>query len=254
VIAALSSEWLKIRTTRTIFWLLFALAGLITLIVVSSILAGDKESLTRSSSQLDLLGIGVLSVLIALILGLIVSTGEYRHGTITPTLLSTPSRPLVVISKAIAAVLLGVTLVAFAEVLVIAEMAALLPLRGIDFVLDGGDAARLVLRILAASAIWAAVGSGLGLAFKNQIGTFVGCFAWLFVAEGLVQAILSSHWIDSHAGRFLPLSSTGSILNDNATNAKDDMLSQWGGVTALSCWMLLATFVALVLLSRRDVS
>jgi ABC-2 type transport system permease protein len=254
VIAALSSEWLKIRTTRTIFWLLFALAGLITLIVVSSVLAGDKESLTGSSNQVDLLGIGVLSVLIALILGLIVSTGEFRHGTITPTLLSTPSRPLVVISKAIAAVLLGVTLVAFAEVLVLVEMAALLPLRGIDFVMDGGDAARVILQILATSAIWAAIGSGLGLAFKNQIGTFVGCFAWLFIAEGLVQAILNSHWIDSRAGRFLPLSSTGSILNNNATNAKEDMLSQWGGVTALSGWMLLATIVALVLLSRRDVS
>ncbi len=254
MIAALSSEWLKIRTTRTIFWLLVALAGLITLIVVSSILAGDKESLARATNQRDLLGIGILSVLIALIMGLIVSTGEFRHGTITPTLLSTPSRPLVVISKAIAAVLLGVTLVALAELLVVAEMAALLPLRGIDFVLDGGDAARVVIRILAISAIWAAIGSGLGLAFKNQIGTFVGCFAWLFLAEGLVQAILSSHWIKSHAGRFLPLSSTSSILNNNATNAKEHMLSYWGGAAALSGWMLLATILALILLSRRDVS
>jgi ABC-2 type transport system permease protein len=254
VIAALSSEWLKIRTTRTIFWLLFALAGLVTLIVVSSILAGDKASLVKPSNQLDLLGIGILAVMIALIMGLIVSTGEFRHGTITPTLLSTPSRPLVVISKAVAAVLLGVTLVAFAELLVIAEMAALLPLRGIDLVLDGGDAARLLVRILAASAIWAGIGSGLGLAFKNQIGTFVGCFAWLFIAEGLVNAILNSHWINSHAGRFLPLSSTGSMLNDNATNVREHMLSQWGGVTALSGWMLLATILALVLLSRRDVS
>ena len=33
-------------------------------------------------------------MLIALIVGLIVSTGEFRHGTITPTLLSTPSRTL----------------------------------------------------------------------------------------------------------------------------------------------------------------
>jgi len=254
VIAALSSEWLKIRTTRTIFWLLFALAGLVSLLVVSNILAGDKSSLAATGNQRDLFGIGILATLIALIMGLIVSTGEFRHGTITPTLLATPSRSLVVISKAIAALVLGVTLVAFAEGLVFVEAVALLPLRGIDIVLSGRDVLGLVVRILAASAIWAVIASALGLAFRNQIGTFVGCFAWLFFAEPLVQGILGSHRIDSHAGRFLPLSSTFSIFNDNASNTRDHMLSQIGGMVSLSGWALLATVVALVLLSRRDVS
>ena len=254
MIASLRSEWLKIRTTRTIFWLLLALAAVITLFVVAGVLTNEKANLTGSDSQIGVMGIGILAPLIALIMGLIISTGEFRHGTITPTLLSTPSRPLVVISKAIAAVLLGVVLVAFAEGLVIGEMAALLPMRGIDFALQSGDAARLLVRILAVSAIWAAIGSALGLAVRNQIGTFVGCFAWLFFAEPLVQAILGSHRIDSHAGRFLPLSSTLSIINDNKGNTSDHMLSQWAGVTVLSSWMLLATIVALVLLRRRDVS
>ena len=253
MIASLSSEWLKIRTTRTIFWLLLALAGLVTLLVVSSVLSGSKESLIGPDKQLDLLGIGILAPLIALIMGLIVSTGEFRHGTITPTLLSTPSRPLVVISKAIAAVLLGVGLVAFAEALVVGEMAALLPLRGIDFALQGGDVARVLVRILAATAIWAGIGSALGLAFRNQIGTFVGCFAWLFFAEPLVQGILGSHRIDSNAGRFLPLSSTIAIFNDSK-DSSSDMLGHWAGVTVLSGWMLLATIAALILLRRRDVS
>jgi ABC-2 type transport system permease protein len=254
VIAALSSEWLKIRTTRTIFWLLLALAGLVSLLIVSNILAGDKGGLATATNQRDLFAIGILATLIALIMGLIVSTGEFRHGTITPTLLSTPSRPLVVISKAIAAVLLGVALVAFAEGIVFVESIALLHLRGIEIVVSASSVLGLVVRILAASAIWAGIASALGLAFRNQIGTFVGCFAWLFFAEPLVQGLLGSHWIDSHAGRFLPLSSTFSIFNSTTNNAKSDMLSQWGGVAALSGWMLLATIAAVVLLSRRDVS
>ena len=48
VIASLSSEWLKIRTTRTIFWLLVALAALITLFAVANVLAGDKQNPRRS--------------------------------------------------------------------------------------------------------------------------------------------------------------------------------------------------------------
>lgn len=254
MIAALSSEWLKIRTTRTIFWLLFALAAIVTLFTVAGILTSNRESLAEAKTQLDMVGIGVLSILIALIMGLIVSTGEFRHGTITPTLLSTPSRPLVVLSKAIAAMLLGVTLVALAEALVIAEMAALLQLRGIDFVLDGSAAARGIGKVLAASAIWAAIGGALGLALRNQIGTFVGCFAWLFFAEPLMNGILQSNAIDSNAGRFFPLSATGSILNSAKDNSANGMLTQWMGLAALCGWLAAATILALVLLSRRDVS
>jgi ABC-type transport system involved in multi-copper enzyme maturation permease subunit len=221
--------------------------------VVAGVLTNDKASLTGSENQLGVMGIGILAPLIALIMGLIVSTGEFRHGTITPTLLSTPSRPLVVVSKGIAAMMLGVGLVALAEGLLIGEMTALLPLRGIGFALQGDDVARVLVRILAAAAIWGAIGSALGLALRNQIGTFVGCFAWLFFAEPILQGILGSKAVHSSAGRFLPLSSTIAIFNDSKDN-NSEMLGHWAGVTVLSGWMLLATIVALVLLRRRDVS
>ena len=78
--------------------------------------------------------------------------------------------------------------------------------------------------------------------------------AWLFFAEPLVQAILGSHRIDSHAGRFLPLSSTFSIFNDNKGNASDHMLSHTGGIVVLCGWLALVTIVAVLLLKRRDVS
>jgi ABC-2 type transport system permease protein len=253
VIAAISSEWLKIRTTRTFFWLLFALAALMTLIVVSVVISDKKADLIGAHNQLDVLTIGTSAVLIALIVGLVVSTGEFRHGTITPTLLSTPSRTRVVISKGIAAILFGVTMVAIAEALVAAELAALLPFRGIGFALQGGDVVRLLARTLAAAAIWGALGSALGLAFRNQIGTVVGCFVWLFVAEGLINAILRSHLIKSHAGRFLPLQATGAVFNTGKRNA-GELLSRGAGLAVLCGWMALATVLALVLLERRDVS
>ena len=253
MIASLRSEWLKLRTTRTIFWLLVALFAIITLFTVAGVLTNNKADLTGAENQIGVLGIGILAPLIALIMGLIISTGEYRHGTITPTLLSTPSRILVVVRKGIAGVFLGVVLVAFAEGLVIAEIAAMLPIRGIDLTLDGGDVVRVLVRILAASALWGAIGSGLGLALRNQIGTFVGCFAWLFFAEPILNGILNSHAIHSNAGRFFPFMSTIAIFNDSE-EANSNMLSHTAGVAVLSGWMLLATIVALVQLERRDVS
>ena len=88
MIAALFSEWLKLRTTRTIFWLVVALSALMTLIVVAGVIGSQKHSISGAKNQLDMLGIGSLGIFIALIMGLIVSTGEFRHGTITPTLLA----------------------------------------------------------------------------------------------------------------------------------------------------------------------
>jgi len=65
VIAALSSEWLKIRTTRTFFWLLTALFALITLIVVAGIATRHKQDISSARDQLDILGIGSLALFIA---------------------------------------------------------------------------------------------------------------------------------------------------------------------------------------------
>ncbi|MGD0272167.1 MAG: hypothetical protein ABSB96_00310 [Gaiellaceae bacterium] len=253
MIASLSSEWLKIRTTRTIFWLLVALTALVTLFAVASVAGEHKENISSPHNQLDLLGIGFLALLIALIMGLIVSTGEFRHGTITPTLLATPSRASVAISKAIAGMLFGVALVALAEGFVAFELAIALPIKGVDFVIQAGPAAGFLGRVLFAAALWGAIGSGIGLAIRNQIGAVVGCFAWLFFVERLITAILRVHAINSHAGRFLPLQATGAVLNTGTRNS-GDLLSHAAGMAVLCGWMALATVLALVLLGRRDVS
>jgi ABC-2 type transport system permease protein len=254
VIAALSSEWLKIRTTRTIFWLLAALTALITLITVSSVLSAEKSELVGADDQLGLLGIGVLAPIIALVMGIVVSTGEFRHGTITPTLLATPSRVRVVLSKGVAAVVLGVSLVAYVEALIVAEMAAFLPIRGIDLALESGDVVRFLARVFVVAGVWGALGSGLGLAFRNQIGTVVGCLAWIFPIEPIIHTILQSHVINSYAGRFLPLASTFSVLNNNSDNSEGHMLGHAGGIAMLCIWVSVATILALLLLKRRDVN
>jgi ABC-type transport system involved in multi-copper enzyme maturation permease subunit len=252
VIAALSSEWLKIRTTRTFFWLLVALFALITLIVVAGVVGSQKQNISSAHDQLNLLGIGSLALFIALIMGLIISTGEFRHSTITPTLLATPSRTSVVIAKTLAGGFFAVVLVGLAEALVALELAIVLPAKGVSFAIQGGPAARYLGWTLIAAALWGAFGSGLGIIIRNQIGAVVTCFVWLIVVENLIIAILRTHAIDSHAGRFLPDHATGAVLHTGARTP--DMLGHLGGAVTLGGWVAFATVAALVLLGRRDVS
>ena len=58
--------------------------------------------------------------------------------------------------------------------------------RGFDVLIDSGDVARLVLGTIAMSALWAAIGVGVGALVRNQVFAIVGLFAWVFVVEILL--------------------------------------------------------------------
>ncbi|MGZ4386027.1 MAG: ABC transporter permease [Gaiellaceae bacterium] len=251
MIRILSSEWLKIRSTRTVFWLLAVLVGLAMLIVIAGVLASKKTDLAGSDNQLGFIRIGVLAPVIALIMGLIVSTGEFRHSTITPTLLATPRRGLVVLGKAVAAMLLGIALVAVVELISLGLTPLLISARGIDVQLRTGEVMRVIAHLLVVAAIWGALGSAVGLAFRNQIGTVVGCLAWLLVIENIIVALLHSSAVNSDLGAYLPFRATAAFAFGGSDKP---MLSHWAGLAMLCAWLVVASGGAFAILSRRDVS
>src|SRR6266702_2398340 len=80
------TELLKLRTTRMNYGLLAA-AGALTALI--SVLIASRAG--------HAVGLG----------GVIVSVGEFRHGTATPTYLAGPHRNRVMIAKIVAAALVG---------------------------------------------------------------------------------------------------------------------------------------------------
>ena len=65
----------------------------------------ERSGLDFQFALVDLVGIASL---LAIILGITIVTTEFRHGTITPTLLATPGRERVLAGKAIAGVLVAI--------------------------------------------------------------------------------------------------------------------------------------------------
>jgi hypothetical protein len=112
-------------------------------------------------------------------------TAEIRHGTIRPTFLVSPRRGRVVAAKLGASTLIGAGFGLAASALAAAAGAALLRARGVDLQLDGGDYALLIAGGTAASALWAAIGVGIGALIRNQVPTLIGISAWLLFVEGL---------------------------------------------------------------------
>jgi ABC-2 type transport system permease protein len=184
--AQLRSELIKQRSTSTNLALLTGMLGLVLLAVFLHVYSISVQELGDTSNELMILGRGeFLGALFAGLLGAMSITAEIRHGTIRPTFLVSPRRGRVVAAKLGASTLIGAGFGLAASALAAAAGAALLRARGVDLQLDGGDYALLIAGGTAASALWAAIGVGIGALIRNQVPTLIGISAWLLFVEGL---------------------------------------------------------------------
>ena len=95
----LAAEWLKLRSVRAFWGYLASVVAFAGIGAAGTIGAATAEERAGDSFTSDLAGLATLSALIALVLGIVVVTGEFRHGTITPTFLATPQRERVLAAK-----------------------------------------------------------------------------------------------------------------------------------------------------------
>src|SRR3954451_23605622 len=102
----LRSELIKLRTTRTFYALAGVAIGLSLLIAVLTASIGDttQDSVLNDVFQND------LSTLFIMILAIVGITGEWRHRTITSSLLAAPDRIRFLAAKTIAFAVGGVAL------------------------------------------------------------------------------------------------------------------------------------------------
>jgi len=186
----LRAELFKLRSTRTALGLFAAMTGLVLLAVVLHSLL-PAAALANRNNQLTILGRGeFLGALFAALLGALSVTAEIRHGTIRPTFRFTPRRDRVIAAKVLASVLIGAGFGLVAGTVAAAAGAAALRTRGIDVRLDSGDYVLLVAGSMAAAALWAAIGVGVGAIVRHQVPTVAGICAWLLFVEGLLAGDL----------------------------------------------------------------
>ena len=104
----ITAEIFKLRTTRTFYGIVGGALGLVfTIVIIASATATWSPS---DTPMRDLLGIAGLTQVFALVLGIVALTSEFRHGTITPSLLAVPDRTRLVLAKLITALIAGALL------------------------------------------------------------------------------------------------------------------------------------------------
>lgn len=245
---ALSSELLKLRTTRTFYALVGSSLGLVLLIVGVGAATGDWDG-NITPPGVDLLGVAGLAQMFALVLGILAVTSEFRHGTITPSLLVVPDRNRLMSAKLVVHLLAGLAFGVLTVGLTLVLASVVFGMRDIDAGITGEVILEDGVGNVLAIALYAALGVGIGAVVRNQVGAIVGTLAYVFVIEGLLTIIPG---VDDAIEKY-GLNGVTSGLAPSEFGS-EDTLSQLPAGLLLALYVALFVIAGTVLLRRRDVS
>ncbi len=239
------AELLKLTTTRILLWLGLLILGLVTLII--SLTAGNNstDELAQAAHQRDLLTPAAISALVALILGIVVSAGEYAHGTVGQTFLVAPVRFRVIAAKLVAAALVGVGLALVAEVGAYVLAALWLYGKSAPSHLATPDTLQLFASTLLAGAIAALIGVGLGALLRRQTAAIVLALVWLLVGEPLLAIGSAQPYAPGH---------TVVAVAVNAGRSSEELLHFWPATLLGLFYATVLALLGTLLVEQSDVT
>jgi ABC-2 type transport system permease protein len=237
----LRAELLKLRTTRT-FVTLVSVTLVLSLVVVglTAILADDfTEESVRELFTFD------FSSLFILLLGVTGMAGEWRHRTITSSVLAAPDRIRLLVAKLIAYALAGAVLSLIVTVALMALGTLILSMRDV-VTLGLSDLLDVLWRNLLVAALLGAFGVCVGGIVRNQIVAIVGLLIFAFALE---PALLN---LALEVGKFGPTTGAPSgIIGVNPVD-EGELLKPGIALLVMLGWVGLGFGITAWMLKRRD--
>jgi ABC-type transport system involved in multi-copper enzyme maturation permease subunit len=246
VIGTIQAELVKIRTARS-GWVIVALAiGASLLLCLVAALVND---FTADPPAEVLLSISQFSILFVTVLGVMSIAGEFRHGSIAPSLLVTPSRSRLLLAKLAAITIVGAVVGVIAAGGALAFGALIGP--GSDaLAYSGSDVVRALFTAALATALYGAMGLGVGSALRNQTGAVILILVLLLFVDN-VTAGLWSHFAPYSLGSTLS-AATGAPSQAVANNPPP--LGQWTSMLLVAAYSLSAFAAGFLIFNRVDIT
>ncbi|GAC1368304.1 MAG: hypothetical protein NVSMB32_13370 [Actinomycetota bacterium] len=212
---------------------------------------GDRNSLAirvldSPAGIRNVLSAGSAAEVLILVLGILAVTGEYRHGTITQTFLTTPRRGRAVMAKLVAYLFFGLGLGLLNTAVNLAIGLPWLSSLRLQTAVISGDSGVVLGTVLISSAFYGLLGVGVGALIRNQGLAVVVSLAWLFVVEGILITLLPS------VGKWTPGGAAAALHRNLASSAH--FLPAWGGGLLLAGYALAFALVGTRLAISRDVT
>jgi ABC-type Na+ transport system ATPase subunit NatA/ABC-type transport system involved in multi-copper enzyme maturation permease subunit len=196
VIRLIRVELLKLRTTRLTYGLLATAAALTAVFaVIEAARAGSGHgvgSLSTASGLDAVITAGIWALVLATVMGVTVSSGEFRHATATLTYLAAPQRGRVLTAKAVAGACAGAVFGLAGYVIALAVGLSFVAARGYHVAIGDATLARYALGHIVGTALLAAIGVGVGSLIRSQLAGVIGVFAWTIVIESILGGLFTS--------------------------------------------------------------
>lgn len=229
---------------------------------------GESLSLTESMDDASLARMIYtqsisMGYLLTFVMGIIVIGGEYRHKTLTATLLAAPRRGSLILAKmagiAVASTVIGLAHLAGS----VLGGAILLGSADLSIFPDPGQLSLVFLRVILVLVLWGLIGLGLGVLIPNQVvalfvgvaivwivepllGVFIQLASWGQTLASYLPAQVSLATVDAYSGT---PEATREMLGVSGTT-----LTWWVAALVLAAYAAVMTAVGWFLTYRRDVS
>jgi len=242
------AEFLKLRTTRMFYGNALATLAFVPLFVAVAIqtAGGGGAPLDTSEGLRSVLSAASSGSLMVLMIGIMVMAGEFRHNTATSTFLVTPDRKQVVGAKLIASALVGVGLAIFTSVLSLAIAVPWLAAKDVTVDVLSAEVGLILLAAIAATALYALIGVGVGSLIRNQTAAVVAVLVWVLVVENALVSFVPE------IGRWLPGVATDALTGVATPN--DGLLPAWGAGLLLGAYGLAFAAAGIRFVVQRDVA
>lgn len=274
---AIASELSKVFSLKA-WWLL----GLVLVLYIAVTAAGLAFFLSDVGAQLGAAGPGApeldpvvvanlvyssvtaVGLVIPLLFGALLATTEYRHRTLTPTVLAQPRRGIVLAAKAVVALLIGALYGVIGLIGSVGVGAPVLVAVGEQAALDEPDVLMVLARTIIATALWSLLGLGLGALLTSQIAAIVIVLAFTQFVEPILRLVAGISETTAEIARFLPGAATDALvgagilsslgaLDPSVPQASADALLWWQGGLVLGGLAAALLLAATLTTLRRDV-
>lgn len=271
--AALRTEYRKIVTTR-LWWVLLAVTALYMAflggVLALALALGDGGGMTGlptgegAAPPLDDLATALsiytlapaLGYVFPVVVGALSVTGEFRHMTITPTLLAEPRRSVVLGAKLLASVPVGLVFGVVGTLGATAAGAAALAATGHDPLLTDPEVLTTLARSVLALTVWTVVGVGFGSALTNQVAAIVVLLAFTQFVEPTVRIFLGAVEWGAGVARWMPGAAGEAIAGSSFYSATGlaQLLPWWQGLLVLVGYGVALAAIGRFTAFRRDIT
>jgi ABC-2 type transport system permease protein len=240
-----AAEWLKLRTTRLLWGAAPAAVLLAAVAVAGLVLSSEATGVAlleptegARNAALHLTSTGAVLVMV---LGIIISAGEYRTQTAIDTFLTTPRRRRVVAAKLAVGALLGLALGVLGAAIGLPIAYLWFEAERVAFPTGHEEVWLTLGGVVLYSALFATLGVAFGSLVRNQVVAIVSALTIVLLLEQVLAQAADS------VGRWLPGNAGAALVR-----APGEFLDPGAGAALLLAYALVIALAGMVVVTRRD--